>query len=91
VTGSPAAHGAPVAPKLGGRTALVTGGASGMGRATSLLFARHGAHLVIAEVVRIHIRDDLLIANILAGPLVELAPSFATVVAEGGTLIEGVR
>ncbi len=30
---------------------------------------------------------DLLIANILAGPLVELAPSFATVVAEGGTLI----
>ncbi|MGC1467773.1 MAG: 50S ribosomal protein L11 methyltransferase [Sphingorhabdus sp.] len=30
---------------------------------------------------------DLLIANILAGPLVELAPSFATVVADGGTLI----
>lgn len=30
---------------------------------------------------------DLLIANILAGPLVELAPSFANVVADGGTLI----
>jgi ribosomal protein L11 methyltransferase len=30
---------------------------------------------------------DLLIANILAGPLVELAPSFATVIADGGTLI----
>jgi ribosomal protein L11 methyltransferase len=30
---------------------------------------------------------DLLIANILAGPLVELAPSFASVIAEGGTLI----
>lgn len=30
---------------------------------------------------------DLLIANILAGPLVELAPSFASVVAEGGSLI----
>ena len=30
---------------------------------------------------------DLLIANILAGPLVELAPSFASVMAEGGTLI----
>lgn len=30
---------------------------------------------------------DLLIANILAGPLVELAPSFAAVIADGGTLI----
>jgi ribosomal protein L11 methyltransferase len=30
---------------------------------------------------------DLLIANILAGPLVELAPSFASVIAEGGSLI----
>ncbi|MBK8373363.1 50S ribosomal protein L11 methyltransferase [Sphingorhabdus sp.] len=30
---------------------------------------------------------DLLIANILAGPLTELAPSFAEVVADGGTLI----
>lgn len=30
---------------------------------------------------------DLLIANILAGPLVELAPSFANVVVDGGTLI----
>ncbi len=30
---------------------------------------------------------DLLIANILAGPLVELAPSFASVVADGGSLI----
>jgi ribosomal protein L11 methyltransferase len=30
---------------------------------------------------------DLLIANILAGPLIELAPSLADVVADGGTLI----
>lgn len=30
---------------------------------------------------------DLLIANILAGPLVELASSFASVITEGGTLI----
>lgn len=30
---------------------------------------------------------DLLIANILAGPLVELAPSFAAVITDGGTLI----
>lgn len=30
---------------------------------------------------------DLLIANILAGPLIELAPSFASVMEDGGTLI----
>jgi ribosomal protein L11 methyltransferase len=29
----------------------------------------------------------LLIANILAGPLIELAPSFAEVMADGGSLI----
>ncbi len=30
---------------------------------------------------------DLLIANILAGPLMELAPAFAEILSEGGTLI----
>lgn len=30
---------------------------------------------------------DLVIANILAGPLIELAPSFAQILREGGTLI----
>src|SRR3546814_2122651 len=30
---------------------------------------------------------DLVIANILAGPLIELAPSLSAVLAEGGTLI----
>lgn len=34
---------------LEGRTALITGGASGMGRAASLLFAANGAHVVIAD------------------------------------------
>ena len=34
---------------LEGRTALITGGASGMGRAASLLFAIHGAHVIIVD------------------------------------------
>jgi NAD(P)-dependent dehydrogenase (short-subunit alcohol dehydrogenase family) len=32
------------------KVALVTGGATGIGRATSLLFARHGARMVIGDV-----------------------------------------
>ena len=33
-----------------GKVALVTGGASGIGRATSLLLAEHGAQVVVADV-----------------------------------------
>jgi 3-oxoacyl-[acyl-carrier protein] reductase len=35
---------------LDGRVALITGAASGQGRAASLLFARHGARIVVADV-----------------------------------------
>ena len=37
---------------LAGRAALVTGGASGMGRATALALARHGADVAIGSLVR---------------------------------------
>jgi 3-oxoacyl-[acyl-carrier protein] reductase len=35
---------------LTGKTALITGGASGMGRAAARLFAAHGAHVIIGDV-----------------------------------------
>jgi len=39
------------------------------------------------ELLRVNAPFDLLIANILAGPLVELAPAFADAVAPGGNVL----
>lgn len=39
------------------------------------------------EMIQRRARYDLVIANILAGPLIELAPALADILAEGGTLI----
>ena len=39
-----------MAGRVEGKVALVTGGASGIGRATALTFAREGAKLVVADM-----------------------------------------
>ena len=42
-----AQHGSPTMGRLTGKTAIITGASSGIGRATSLLFAAEGAKLVV--------------------------------------------
>lgn len=40
-----------VAGSMEGKIALVTGGGSGIGRATSLLLAKHGAKVMVADYI----------------------------------------
>jgi len=43
--------------RLAGRVALITGGASGMGQSESMLFAKEGAKVVVADLLEVPGRD----------------------------------
>ena len=74
----------PVAVETAQRYAVQNHVPTGLGRGVVDLFTASGSdHPVIWG----RAPYDLLIANILAGPLVELAPGFGAIVADGGTLI----
>lgn len=42
---------------LQGKTALVTGGAGGMGKAISFRLAKDGAHVVVVDILERRLRD----------------------------------
>ena len=58
---------------LEGKSALITGGGGGIGRATALIFAREGARLAIADAVTDAAEETVALVNKAGGQAIALA------------------
>src|SRR4051812_49953050 len=57
---------------LDGKSALITGGGGGIGRATSLAFAREGARVAVADAVEATAQETLSLINAAGGQAMSL-------------------
>jgi NADP-dependent 3-hydroxy acid dehydrogenase YdfG len=58
---------------LDGKSALITGGGGGIGRATALAFAREGARLAVADLMEEAARETVALVNAAGGQAISLA------------------
>ncbi len=58
---------------LDGKSALITGGGGGIGRATALAFAREGARLAVADVMAEAARETVALVNAAGGQAISFA------------------
>jgi NAD(P)-dependent dehydrogenase (short-subunit alcohol dehydrogenase family) len=62
---------------LDGKSALITGGGGGIGRATALAFAREGARVAVADVAAEAARETVALVNAAGGQAISLAGEVA--------------
>jgi NAD(P)-dependent dehydrogenase (short-subunit alcohol dehydrogenase family) len=58
---------------LEGKSALITGGARGIGRATALLFAREGARVLVSDLAEEGVRETVALINKAGGQAISHA------------------
>src|SRR5215831_5243836 len=58
---------------LDGKSALITGGGGGIGRATALAFAREGARVAVADVMKEAARETVALVNAAGGQAISLS------------------
>jgi NAD(P)-dependent dehydrogenase (short-subunit alcohol dehydrogenase family) len=73
---------------LDGKSALITGGARGIGRATALLFAREGARVMVSDMSADGARETVSLINAAGGQALA-QPADVTKPGEVTSLIEG--
>jgi len=74
---------------LDGKSALITGGGGGIGRATALAFAREGARVAVADVAAEAARETVALVNAAGGQAISLMGE-VTRDAEVKSMIEAV-
>ncbi len=74
---------------LDGKSALITGGGGGIGRATALAFAREGARVAVADVAAEAARETVALVNAAGGQAISLTGE-VTRDAEVRAMIEAV-
>jgi NAD(P)-dependent dehydrogenase (short-subunit alcohol dehydrogenase family) len=74
---------------LDGKSALITGGGGGIGRATALAFAREGARVAVADIAADAARETVGLVNAAGGQAISLSGE-VTHDPEVKALIQGV-
>src|SRR5256885_1846255 len=69
--------GMPSVPRLSGKVALITGAGMGIGREASLLFAEHGARVIVADINHQAADETVALVRAAGGEAIAVSKSLA--------------